>query len=193
MQRKPSWLDAFHLTALAIWLAGLLGAGLSAALIFPQMKTLQPTLPDFAHYPGEHWKIAGGMVANHIFLIVDYIQLTCALIAFLTLGLTLIAANKSPIKRKPPLAGARIILLTIACALLCYQLFILAPRMAVHINDFWTAARDGNQPVADAAQAAFDADHPTSRTLLTSIAACVLLMLFTSSIAISSPSDKGTA
>ncbi len=178
--RLASWLDLFHVLALAIWLAGLLSAGLSAALIFPQMKSLHPSLPDFAQYSGEHWKIAGGMVANRIFLIVDSIQLPCALIALVTLGLSLLAANKAPIgspERRPPLAGARILLLTLACGLLAYQLFILSPRMAINLNNFWTAAKEGNQAIADAAQAAFDADHPIASNVLTSTAAAVLLLL----------------
>jgi hypothetical protein len=185
MSNRTPWLDALHLTALSIWLGGLLSAGLSASLIFPQMKSLRPHLPDYASYTGEHWKIAGGVVANRIFLIVDWVQLGCGLVAIVTLGLSLMAASRGTAGRRPPLAGARILLLSVACGLLCYQLFILAPRMAIHINDFWTAAKAGQQAVADAAQAAFDADHPTSRTLLTSIAASVLLMIVASAIGIS--------
>jgi hypothetical protein len=135
-------------------------------LIFSQMKKLQPSLPEYAAYTGEHWKIAGGMVANKVFVIVDYVQLSCAILAILTLGLTLLAANQAVPKYRPPLAGVRILFLSIACALFCYQLFILAPPMAVHLNDFWVAAKDGKMAIADAEQAAFDADHPTASNVL---------------------------
>lgn len=185
----PSWLGSVHILSLTIWFASLLAAGLSAALIFSQMKKLQPSLLEYAAYTGEHWKIAGGMVANKIFLIVDYVQLCCAVIAILTLGLTLLAANRGVPKHRPPLAGVRILLLSVACALLCYELFLLSPRMAIHLNDFWVAAKDGNRVIADAAQAAFDADHPTASNVLKATAAALLLLLVTSSIAIARPRE----
>jgi hypothetical protein len=185
----PPWLGATHLLALTIWLAALLAAGLSAALIFTQMKQLQPTLPEYAAYTGEHWKIAGGMVANKIFVIVDYVQLSCALVAILTLGLTLQGANKAVPKYRPPLAGVRILFLSIACALFCYQLFILSQGMAVHLNNFWIAAKQGNMPVANAAQAAFDADHPTASNVLKGTAASIFVLLITSTVATSRPHE----
>lgn len=186
---SPACLGTVHILALTVWLASLLAAGLSAALIFSQMKKLQPSLPEYAAYTGEHWKIAGGMVANKIFLIVDYVQLCCAIIAILTLGLTLLAANQAVPKYRPPLAGVRIVFLSIACALLCYELFILSPRMAVHLNDFWVAAKDGKMAVAHAAQAAFDADHPTASNVLKATAASVFLLLITSTIAVTRPRE----
>lgn len=184
------WLGAIHVLSLAIWLAGLLAAGLSAALIFSQMKALKPTLPEYAAYTGEHWKIAGGMVANRVFVIVDYVQLGCALVAILTLGLTLLAANQATPKYRPPLAGVRILFLSIACALFCYQLFVLSQTMSFHLNNFWVAAKDGNMAVADAAQAAFDADHPTASNVLKSTAAAVFLLLVTSTIAVARPREN---
>ncbi len=186
---SPSWLSTVHLLSLTIWLAALLAAGLSAALIFSQMKKLQPSLPAYAAYTGEHWKIAGGMVANKVFVIVDYVQLSCAILAILTLGLTLLAANQAVPKYRPALAGVRILFLSIACALFCYQLFILAPRMAVHLNDFWVAAKDGKMAIADAEQAAFDADHPTASNVLKGTAATVFLLLITSTIAVTRPRE----
>ena len=186
---SPSWLGSIHILALTIWLASLLAAGLSAALIFMQMKKLQPSLPEYSAYTGEHWKIAGGMVANKIFLIVDFVQLGCAIVTILTLGLTLLAANRAVPKYRPPLAGVRILFLSIACGLLCYQLFILSPRMAIHLNDFWVAAKDGKMAIADAAQAAFDADHPTASNVLKSTAAMIFLLLITSTVAITRPRE----
>lgn len=194
--RPAPWLDVIHILALSVWLAGLLSAGLSAAIIFPQMKSLHPALPDFAHYSGEHWKIAGGFVANRIFLIVDSVQLVCASTAILTLGLTLLRANKAPVgspARRPPLAGTRILLLTFACALLAYELLILSPRMALNLNNFWTAAKDGNRAVADAAQAAFDADHPIASNVLVATAAAVLLLLVSAAIGLAARKDANHA
>lgn len=185
MPKQSTWPNVVHLVAVSVWFGALLAAGLSAALIFTQMKAFNIVLPEYANYKGDHGMIAAGKVANHIFLIVDYVQLACALIAFLTLGILLMGANLDPLKRKPPLAAARIAFLTIACGLLSYELFILAPRMAINLKDYWTAAMAGQQQVADAAKAAFDVDHPTASNVLSTTAACVFLLLVTSAIGIS--------
>lgn len=176
---STGWLPAIHLVALATWFGALLAAGLTAALVFPAMRRVAPILPDFAAYPGEHWKIAAGSVANRVFLVVDSIQLACAVIAILTLGLTFAAAGKAVpgLRIRPPLGGARLALLTIASTLLCYELFILSPRMAIHLSDYWAAAREGRLAAADIAKAAFDADHPTASGVLSTTAVAVLLSI----------------
>jgi hypothetical protein len=193
MPTRTPWLDAIHLMAAALWLAALVAAGLSAAILFTKMPELKPTLPDYAAYSGEHWKLAAGMVANTIFLVVDFVQLGAALVAILTLGLSLRAANRAIVKKAPPLSGVRIVLLTVACGLLCYQLFILSPRMAENLREYWTAAREGKQAMADAAKAAFDSDHPIASNVLKATAASVLLLLLTSAVGIAQGRDEARA
>lgn len=169
-------LEATHLVSAAVWLAALLGAGGSAAMLFPRMKDLEPRLEAFAAYPGEHWKIAAGQVAMRLFLACDAVQMVCAGACFLTLGLVL-----SRMKKEGVSAGGamliRALALTVSMGLLCYQLFILGPRMQSNVQAFWTLAKAGEVARAAEFENAFSADHPTSTNVLGGTAAAVLMLI----------------
>ncbi len=161
-----------HVLSLSIWAALILAAGLAAAVAFPTMKPLNPTLPDFAAYPHDHWLIAAGHIANRIFHFTDTASIALAAIAMLS-ALVLI---------RQPAPRVRVLwLVTLAAAAitLVYSLAILRPRMDRNLDEFWTTARAGQVETADAARARFDADHPTASRLISAQLAFVLLALGT--------------
>lgn len=171
---------ALHGLALAVWLAALVAGGLSAATLFPTMKELAPTLPAFELYSGEHWRVAAGIPANTIFGIADRIQFICGGIALMTLGfwMSTLARLKNEghsIAFIPALL--RTLAITGAMAGLCYQLFILGPRMSTALKQWLAAAVAGDNAAAESFRAAFDTDHPTASLTLSFTAVCVLFGL----------------
>lgn len=169
-------LEGTHLVSAAVWLGALVGAGGSAALLFPRMKELEPRLEAFAAYPGEHWKIAAGQVATRLFVACDAVQMVCAGVCFLSLGLVL-----SRMKKEGVVAGGamlvRALALTVAMGLLCYQLFVLGPRMQANVQSYWTLAKAGEVERASDFERAFSADHPTSTNVLGGTAVGVLMLI----------------
>jgi hypothetical protein len=169
-------LEATHLVSAAVWLGALLGAGGSAAMLFPAMRALRPRLEDFAGYPGEHWKLAAGQVAQKLFVACDTVQLLCAGVCFLTLGLVLSRMKKEGGRARGGML-VRALALTVAMGLVCYQLFVLGPRMYANSREYWDSARAGEVERANAAQAAFAKDHPTSTNVLGGTATAVLMLI----------------
>lgn len=159
-------LDTLHAAGAGIWIGGVGMVGTLAAIAFPTMKKLDPTVPEFAAV-GEHWKIAAGQIANKMFVVGDAVSLVCCLVCLCTLGLGLfIRAKRGREHARVAIWMFRSLAMTVAAGCLAYQLFILAPRMSENIHTFWDAARAGNVEVATRAQAAFDADHPTASTVI---------------------------
>lgn len=158
-----------HVFALGVWLGGLLLTGVAAAILFPTMKALEPKLPAFAAYKGDHWMIAAGRAADRVFTINDMVQLTCAMLAVLSLALGAAWGLRPTGVR----GGLRIVALTVALAALGYQLFGLAPRMSTNLRAYWTAAQAGDHATAETKKAAFNADHPTAQTVMSVTTAAV--------------------
>ena len=128
----------------------------SAAIMFPTMRELDPRLPGFAGFGGDHWKLAAGRAQSNIFIWADFIQLGAAALAFLTLGLRLI--------------GAGVVL--VAC-----NLMILAPRMNPHLKAYWQLAREGQTVEANGEATEFSAYHPAATTVHGGTAVAVLVAL----------------
>jgi len=169
-----------HGLALAVWLAALVASGLFAATLFPTMKTLNPLVPAFREYAGEHWRLAAGVPANNIFTLADRIQFVCAGAALMTLGFWLAGLARRKQEGDSvslPAAVLRITTLTGAMAGLCYQLFILGPRMGAALRNWVVAATEGRTSDAEAFRAIFDADHPAASRTLGLTALCVLMCL----------------
>ncbi len=174
MARLRHLADILQTLCLAIWLGTVLATGAAAAMIFPTMKSLTPSLPAYSAYSGEHWLIAGGAVANRLFVLADAVQLPCAVLALGSFAFTL-STRKSAGNRGALLLQTGAI--SVATVALAYHLLILSPRMARNLASFWASARAGDNPGALAFKSAFDADHPTASRVLAVIAASVLLAL----------------
>ena len=95
-------------------------SGVVAAIVFPLMRKLEPTLASYPDYEGDHAMLAGGRLASSVFLAVDMIQFVCASLALATLA-TMIVTGYT-INTIPRLL--RIMVLCATLALLSYHLFI---------------------------------------------------------------------
>lgn len=169
--------ETIHLTAMGLWLGTLVMTGAAAAVLFPTMKELGPTLPSHAAFTGEHWRIVAGKPAATLFQICDGIQFVCAMLAAVSL-LTLVGIARVRVRRRPSMF-IRIISLGLAFIALSYHLFVLSPRMWTSLLSFRQAAAAGQNDLAAQFQAAFQSDHPTASNTLAAIAACVLVSLTT--------------
>jgi len=178
--RSVRWLgvlESLHAGAAGIWVGCVGTVGTLAAIAFPTMKKLNPTVPEFAAV-GDHWKIAAGSVANKMFVVADSVSLACCLLCILTLGLSLFTRAKLGREHaRTGLWAVRTLVMTVAAGCLAYQLFILSPRMSANIHQFWDMARTGQVEAANKAQAAFDADHPTASNVIVTMFASAFLLL----------------
>lgn len=150
-----------HVAALGLWLGVLALAGAAAAIIFPTMKSLQPTLGAYAAFDGEHWKLAAGLVQARVFAVTDTICAVVAVVACVSLAIAWFRAEFGTW-----VGRARIVAVVVACIALGNQLFVLGPTMSQNVRRYWNEAAAGNNQVAEQARQAFEADHPAaSRTL----------------------------
>lgn len=182
-------LHALHVCALGLWGGVLVGTGLFAAIVFPTVRDLAPTLPSHASFTGEHWMLLAGRVAGRVFIAADAVAFVCALLAIVTIvaGLMLLAAG--PRRPGGPFGGValgwragtivRAFALAAAVGLLAFQLLVLGPRMSALLATYWSQAEAGNSQAALAARAEFMNDHPTASLVMSLTALSVLASLFT--------------
>lgn len=157
MPFSRSTLESVHIVALGLWVGTLGMAGAAAAIVFPMMRDLDPTLAIYAAYPEPHWRLAAGHVAASLFFISDLVQLVCAGLA--GLALTLMVLLKRAAWPDRALAG-RFVIMTLLLALLSYRFFILAPRMDQSLAKYRSAAQIGDVASAATHAAEFNDDHP---------------------------------
>ncbi len=146
-------------------------SGLVAAVSFPTMKELNPTIPAFSAYPTDHWTIAAGSIARRIFDIGAMTQWLLAGASAAALAVSIVAARPAHARGLPI---GRIVAIVLAIGTLALWRFWLAPRMDFNLDTYWTAAKAGDIATADAHRHAFDADHPVSARMLSFIALFVL-------------------
>ncbi|MGD9690268.1 MAG: hypothetical protein AB7K52_12780 [Phycisphaerales bacterium] len=182
---------AIHVTALGVWAGALAMTGASAAVLFPTLKALHPTLRAYSGYPGDaeggHGVLAAGHVAARLFAIGDAAGFVCALVA----GATLLIG--------PALLGqtwrrgifmVRACLLGTGLCLLAYQLMVLGPRMQTNLRGYWDRALAGEVDLAEQFRAAFAAEHPTASLVLVTTTLVVLAGAFLG--ALDRPERAGT-
>lgn len=162
--------------------------GGAAAIIFPSVKSLEPVLPGYPDYTGEHWRLAAGFVAARIFALSDIVQFVCAVVTGATL---LIVAASADVWRARIATFLRLSAFGAALLLLAYNFFLLAPRMNTNLDNYWTAAETGDNEAALDAQQAFMRDHgPATRTMAGTMVATLLLTGIGVAAVASSPQDK---
>jgi len=172
MIRRRATFETLHITALSLWLGALVMTGIVAALTFPLVKSLQPTLPDFASYSGDHWKVLAGQVVNRVFAAAAFIQVIGAIVATGTLVVATVQRSVPVV----PLVGRW---LALAALLTClgFNLFVLKPRMSHNARAYWDAAKAGENDRAEVFHAAFNADHGTASGTFALTAVALLLTL----------------
>lgn len=174
---------------LALWFGGLMMTGLVAAMIFPTMRELGVQLDQFAAFdPTQHWKIAAGAVMEKVFFALDLVQGASVLIIVMLFILQITLLGHRLRSKINLLRGLLIVVLLCTTA---WHVLVLAPRMNSNLRQFWTLAESGGVDATghDAAhyQAAFDADHPTASTSLSTNAILVAGLVGVSAIALGRP------
>ncbi|MBC7834291.1 MAG: hypothetical protein H7Y88_04220 [Phycisphaerales bacterium] len=166
-------LETVHIVMMGIWLGGLLAATAVAAIIFPAMKQLEPALPGYAAYTGDHSKLAAGHVGAKLFLAVDLLQLVCAVAGGAALGVLVLGKS---LERRAA-TTVRLVAFALAAALLTFGLAIFTPSMTRPMREYWAAAERGDNEVALAHRAKFAPRHTTAAGLLFATTGCVGLSL----------------
>lgn len=187
--RRLALLEAAHLTALGVWLGAVVMAGAVAATVFPAMRRLEPSLPAYANYTGEHWTIAAGHVMARVFWVTDMVQFVAAIIAIATFGLGLIFAA-SAMRRAATIVRA-FLLLTLGASL-SYSLLMLAPTMNANLARYWNAAQQGQSEQAAQYREAFEQDHPKATLALSANAALTFAALVIGAWSVATPDRTAT-
>lgn len=174
MRRVLHICQMINVSALGIWVGALLMSGAAAAIIFPTMRELRPELALYSGYTGEHWRLAGGVVASRVFFVSDIVQFACAALSAATLAFLAVAQARTG---RSLLMSARVLLMGVLMMVFCYGFFIVSPRMSVNLDAYWRAAAAAQTPKADEARARFDADHPTASALMQTTAGLAFVAL----------------
>lgn len=163
--------DAVHVAALAVWFGALVMTGASAAVIFPDMRMLDPTLGAYPVYTGDHATLAGGHIASRLFLISDFIGFAMLFLA--TGGLAVWLVRAARVRRG--LAGVRGLIWLLLAGLMGYQIFFLSPSMSSSLLAYWEAARAGLNDSAEIHRREFADLHPTASRVMVGLALLTLL------------------
>jgi len=190
MSRLCTAAQGCAIAALGVWLGAAMTSAITAAVAFPTMKTLSPTLVDFGAYAGPHAPIAAGAIARRVFDIAAFIQIACAAVAGLTLGLATLRP-KSATHTPGPIPWLRTLLLVLAIGILAYWRLVLAPRMDANLDAFWAAAKAGQSEIAERAHGAFSRDHPHASRTLGTMTLLVLLTILESTRVLATQSISG--
>jgi len=177
---RSRWTDPLDRASLVLFalLCGAVGmTGVAAAIAFPTMKALGPTLGAYPMYHGVHWTLAAGEVMRRVFAVSDIVMIVCAVLAALALsGAFAIRIRRA---RPSPTQWVRVLLALALLGVIGYQAMSLRPRMNTELLAYLDAAQVGDAATADFHRANFSALHPSaSRTLgatfLLAGASCVL-------------------
>lgn len=168
MARGTSTARHILIAILGIWLGALLAVGAAAAIAFPTMKKLNPSLPEFSAVD-EHWSIAAGSIFQPMFVGV----------LIIAVGLGVLATSIGVVSVRHASKGRRLLLnvLLVASALTAVAGLVVARDMRANWLTFLDAAKAGDTGVATMARASFDQSHPLASTLLKGQAAMVFITL----------------
>jgi hypothetical protein len=171
--------ETTHLAALGVWTGALVGAGITAAVTFPTVRDLQPTLATYSGYGGDHWMLLAGRVASRVFLVTDVVQFVCSLLAVVGFALAVVAGGYLAPQRRSVVLFLRALCLGLAFVSVSYHLLILMPSMQHDLRQYWDAAALGDTETAERFRQAFADRHPdASRSMgLTALAAFATMVL----------------
>lgn len=148
--------------ALGLWAGALAMVGVMAAIAFPMMRDLDPSLPGYAAYDGEHWRIAAGSILDTAFGIGDLVGVVLLGVAILCAAVLAKLGGACPRTR---LGVVRWVTLLIAAMVTVYVMGALRPEMNGLTEDHFTNAAAGRNAAAGVAREAFDALHGTASNL----------------------------
>ena len=182
---KPSgWFgfaNGVYWLLLGLWVGSLVLSAATAAMMFPMMKAIAPVLPEYAAYTGSHGLLLAGQIMSRVFFVQDVIELAALVgVAVILVGhFVAFRLSSRTLANRIRLAAGALLLVIV-----CYKAFIMAPRMYYNLGDFWAAAKVGDMAGADAAHAAFEADHPTATNLMATTLCALVVFIFASAWAL---------
>lgn len=160
--RATGRLLLLHAAVLGLWAGSLAMAALTAAVAFPTMKRLDPSLPAYQAMPEGHWSIAAGHVANQVLTAAVWGQVVFAAGALLSFA----ASGRAGSPRGAVLRAAHGLLVLVAAVLVAFHASSLQPRMQQNVRAYWAAAEAGRTDEALGHKNAFDADHPLASRVM---------------------------
>jgi len=171
--------EVVHIVALSAWFGAVGMSGVVAAVVFPAMGKMQPTLGAYPGYEGDHALLAAGLIAGKVFLIVDTVQFVAAAVA-LGSFVTMIVAGYS---LNTLVRVLRSVVLLATMGLLSWHLFMLMDAMSKNLRSYWDFAAAGNTEQADVYKNAFMSMHETAanslKGLMLSTLVCLVLAIWT--------------
>ncbi|MEM8758026.1 MAG: hypothetical protein AAGF47_09625 [Planctomycetota bacterium] len=184
-------LETVHVTAAGLWCGATAMTGAAAAIIFPKVRDLDPTLATYPDYTGEHWRLAAGQVAARLFTVGDAVGFVCAMLA--GVSLVLVAAGRDAWRTRA-ITLTRLTVFSAALGLIAYNLLVLGARMNTNLGAYWRAAAAGENEAAAAAQQAFMADHGPASAVLVAMTLATLALTITGTLgATATPRDDESA
>ncbi|MBX3353099.1 MAG: hypothetical protein KF684_09190 [Phycisphaeraceae bacterium] len=164
--RLAARLNAAHLVALALVAGMIATTGLTAAIAFPTMRDLQPTLGIYPDFGGEHAPLAAGTVMQKVFRLAGAAQFFLIGAASVTLTLAGTIANPHG-----GLARARVwqvrTLITLAVLGTLFAQNTVQRGMNRSLAAYHAAASAGDDAQAQEFRQRFADRHPTTSRLLT--------------------------
>ncbi len=159
----PYRLEAIQVAAWATWSGALLVTGLTAYFVFTLLKRLDPTLPEFAAYAGEHWRLLGGYVAERLFIGADAVGFLAICIGGAAFALACWRGYPHP---RSWTAAIRALLVMAMVGIMTYRFAVLDPAMQLDLSAYRQAAALGDTENAIALQQAYDVHHKTASNVM---------------------------
>ena len=159
----PYRLEAIQVAAWATWSGALLVTGLTAYFVFTLLKGLDPSLPEFAAYDGEHWRLLGGYVAERLFIGADVVGFLAICLGG---GAFALACWKGHPHPRSWIAALRALLLVAMMGIMTFRFAALDPAMQVDLAAYRQAAALGDTENALAMQAEYDTHHKTASNVM---------------------------
>ncbi len=167
-----------HLLALSVWLGGVSMSGVVAAIVFPTMRQLDPTLGAYPEYQGDHALLGAGRIASRVFFTMDAVQFICACVALGTIAfMVAMGYSLNTLWRV-----LRVIVLCATMGLLSYYIFIFMNAQTRTLNAYWEFAAAGDTQQADQFKDLFLQSHGSASRILGAIAIMVMLNIVLSGI-----------
>lgn len=174
MSTWKAFCETVHIVALALWLGFVVAAGTFAATVFGVTKSLDPRLPGYEAYAGEHYLIVGGKMAQTVFFVADVVQFACSLIVVTTL-IAILKMRGAESKRAAMVIRASAVVVAMACV--ASLLVIVNPKLTTATRLYWEAARAGDAATVAVHKAIAADTHPYASALMVTTAIMVLVAI----------------
>ena len=159
----PYRLEAIQIAAWATWSGALIVTGATAYFVFTLLKRLDPSLPEYAAYEGEHWRMLGGYVAERLFLGADVVGFLAICVGGGAFALACWRGFPHP---RTWTAAIRALLVMAMVGVMTYRFAVLDPAMQADLAAYRQAARLGDTQAALAAQREYDVHHATASNVI---------------------------